>query len=86
MFVRWYQKEKLPNRNLSNEMLNSIASSILTLYNSTKRSESFGIRLCYNRMWVYLHTMTHIWDKLCGFVHYNVLYVMFIVTCITLKL
>jgi len=50
MFVRQYQKEKHSNHNLSSEMLNSIASSILTLYNSTKGGESFGIRLCYNRM------------------------------------
>lgn len=59
MFVRWYQKEKLPNRNLSSETLNSIASSILTLYNSTKRGGNFGIRLCYNRMQFFLHNMTH---------------------------
>ncbi len=28
--------------------------------------------------------VTHVWDKLCGFIHHNVKYVMFIVTCITL--
>ncbi len=30
--------------------------------------------------------MKHVWGKLCSFIHYNVLYVMFIVTYITLKL
>jgi hypothetical protein len=59
MFVRWYQKEKHPNHNLNNEMLNSISNSILTPYNSTKGGESFGIRLCYNRMSFFLHHMTH---------------------------
>jgi hypothetical protein len=32
-----------------------------------------------------LKFMTHVWGKLCGFVHYNVQYVMFIVANVTLK-
>jgi len=43
----------------------------------------------YERMW-FSHTkklwlMIHVWGKLCGFIHYNVQYVMFIVAYITLN-
>ncbi len=32
------------------------------------------------------HGSWHLWSKLCGFIHYNVQYVVFIVACIALKL
>ncbi len=37
-------------------------------------------------MWFFSHKKPQLMTtKLCGFVHYNVQYVMFVVACITLK-
>jgi hypothetical protein len=43
----------------------------------------------YKRTWFFSHKSCnswHMWGKLCGFIHYNVHYVMFIVAYITLKM
>jgi hypothetical protein len=55
-------------------------------------TSSHLLQSLYKRMWLFSHKKplvvcgdTSEWSKLCGFIHYNVQYVMFIVAYITIK-
>jgi hypothetical protein len=60
-------------------------------FNHHYRCYVFKFFVHYKRMWFFSHKklsliMTHVLDKLFGFIHYNVQYVTFSVAYITLKL